>query len=672
MQEVSEFPEEVRAIENTFITLGNGLRLAARIWMPKSAETKPVPAILEYLPYRKRDLTRARDEINHPYLAGHGYACVRVDMRGSGDSDGVLLDEYTEEEISDGEEVIDWISRQPWCDGKVGMMGISWGGFNALQLAARRPPALGAIVSCCASDDQYEDNMHYMGGCLLGDHLSEATVMFSFNSLPPDPEIVGARWRDMWFQRLEGSGLWLKNWLEHQHRDAFWKKGSVREDYSRIQCPVMLVGGWVDGYTNAIFRLLEHLDVPRQGLIGPWGHRYPNVGVPGPAAGFLQEVLRWFDRFLKDEQAEGEREPMLRMWLQDSVPPSTAYETRPGRWVGLAQWPSPEIEQQPLHLAYRRLLDEDAVVHADRRLESVSSPLSVGLFAGKWCSYSALPDLPYDQREEDGGSLVFDTLPVEETVDIVGSPAAELEIAADKPVAQVAVRLSDVWPDGQATRITYGLLNLTHRESRENPSPLEPGRFYRVRVRLNGLAQRIPKDHRLRLSISSSYFPLAWAPPEPVRLTLRTQNCQLFLPQLRSKPDELRLPEAEGAPPLQVDNILPGEHSWRVVRDIKDDLSTLEVTNDQGMFRIPGIDLAVARKTEEWYSFRARDFSSLQGETVTDRRFARDDWQVGVQTRTRLRCDAEYFYIHATLDAFERDRRVFSDNWDVSIRRMLV
>lgn len=672
MQKLTEFPEDVRTIENTFVTLGSGLRLAARIWMPKSAETKPVPAILEYLPYRKRDLTRARDQINHPYLAGHGYACVRVDMRGSGDSDGVLLDEYTEEEMSDGEEVIDWISRQPWCNGRVGMMGISWGGFNALQLAARRPPALHAIVSCCASDDQYEDNMHYMGGCLLGDHLSEATVMFAFNSLPPDPEIVGARWRDMWFERLQGSGLWLKNWLDHQHRDAFWKKGSVREDYSRIQCPVMLVGGWVDGYTNAVFRLLEHLEVPRQGLIGPWGHRYPHVGVPGPAVGFLQEVLDWFDRFLKDKPARSAREPMLRMWLQDSVPPSTAYETRPGRWIGLTEWPSPAVEQRTLHLAYRRLLDAEAAATADHRLESISSPLSVGLFAGKWCSYSALPDLPYDQREEDGGALVFDTLPVEETVDIVGSPVVELEIAADKPVAQVAVRLSDVWPDGQATRVTYGLLNLTHRESREDPSPLEPGRFYRVRVRLNGLAQRIPKDHRLRLSISSSYFPLAWAPPEPVRLTLRTENCQLLLPQLCPQPDELRLPEAEGAPPLQVDNILPGEHSWRVVRDIKDDLSTLEVTNDQGMFRIPEIDLAVTRKTEEWYSFRARDFSSLEGETMTDRRFARDDWQVGVKTRTRLRCDAERFYIHATLDAFERDRRIFSNNWDVSIRRMLV
>ena len=225
----------VRTVENTWIPLSDGTRLAARIWMPEDAERSPVPAILEYIPYRKRDFTRARDEPIHRYFAGHGYAAVRVDLRGSGDSDGVLFDEYLLQEQLDAVEVIAWLSEQPWCSGSVGMMGISWGGFNALQVAAHRPPALGAVITLCSSDDRYADDVHYMGGCSINDNLRWASTMFSHNARPPDPTVVGDRWRDMWMDRLEGSGLWVKNWLEHQRRDEFWKHGSGCGDYSKIQ-----------------------------------------------------------------------------------------------------------------------------------------------------------------------------------------------------------------------------------------------------------------------------------------------------------------------------------------------------------------------------------------------------------------------------------------------------
>lgn len=439
MRHVTEFPYEVRIEEHVWVPLPDGSRVGARIWLPVDAEDRPVPAVREYLPYRKRDLTRARDSVNQPYIAGHGFACVRVDMRGSGDADGLLVEEYCEQELQDGVDVIDWISRQPWCDGAVGMMGISWGGFNALQIAARAPEPLKAIISSCASDDLYEDNMHYMGGCLLGDHLSEATVMVAFNSQPPDPEIVGDRWREIWLNRLKGSGMWLKPWLEHQRRDAYWRDHSVCEDYSRIKAAVLASGGWTDGYTNAIFRLMENLDAPCRGLIGPWGHRYPHVGVPGPATGFLQEVVRWFDHWLKGEDRGVDRDPKLRLWLQDSVPPSTSYEDRPGRWVAEPAWPSPNVFERVWRLGYRRLAEDD--VH---------------------------------ERKENGGSLIYDTEPLDEDMTILGSPHVDFEIAADRPVAQVAVRLSDVRPDGRATRITYGVKNLTHRDSNENPEGFRP------------------------------------------------------------------------------------------------------------------------------------------------------------------------------------------------------
>lgn len=679
MKTVTSYPYDVRIIENTFITMRDGARLAARIWLPVSAEREPLPAIMEYIPYRKRDLTRGRDANNHAYLAGHGYVCVRVDMRGSGDSDGIVTDEYTQQEQQDGVDAIAWIAEQPWCDGNVGMMGISWGGFNSLQVAARRPPALKAIISICSSDDLYADNMHYMGGCLLGDNLSEATVMFAFNSLPPDPEIVGERWRDMWFERLKGSGLWLDSWLSHQRRSEYWTTSSVCENYAAIQCPVFTVGGWADGFTNTVLRLLEHLEVPRKGLIGPWGHKYPHQGIPGPDIGFLQEALRWWDYWLKGHDTGVMDEPMLRAWLQDSVPPDNSYEDRPGRWIGETRWPSPNIEEQRFALGVYTIEppDDDVKEMPEETLDAhrltVQSPLSVGLSAGKWCSYAATPDLPGDQREEDGGSLVFRSRTLEEPLEIAGIATLELDLAADKPQAMVAVRLSDVAPDGKSTRVTYGLLNLSHRDSDANPEPLEPNRRYRVKVPLNGIAQRFPAGHQLRISVSTSYWPLAWVPPEPVQLSIYPEGCALYLPVRPSNADEgMELhpfPEPEQAPSVETTRLEPSHHNWLLHRDLAEKESVLEVINDQGNFRLDEIGTEIHRSTREWYSFRDDDFTSVCGETYTERAFKRDDWNIAVYTRTILTCTTSDFHVHAQLDAYEDDYRVYSQNWDRIIPR---
>lgn len=683
MHTVESFPYEVRDVENVFIPTRDGARLAARMWRPITDE--PLPAVLEYIPYRKRDLTRARDALNHPYLAGHGYVSVRVDMRGSGDSDGVLADEYLAAEHDDACDVIAWLAEQPWCDGNVGMMGISWGGFNSLQVAARRPPALKAIVSASATEDLYVDNMHYMGGCLLSDNLSEATVMFAFNSLPPDPAIVGDRWREMWHERLSGSGLWIEKWLGHQHRDDYWKRASVNENYGAVECPVLAVGGWADGYTNAIFRLLEHLHVPRLGLIGPWGHRYPHLGVPGPAIGFLQELVRWWDYWLKGRDTGIMDEPVLRAWMQDSIPPQPSYADRPGRWVSEPCWPSPNIEDRRYTLTRHSLSDKPAEEAEHHRIR-LQSPLSVGMFAGKWASYAATPDLPGDQREDDGGSLVFETEPLDDTFEVFGLPTLELDVSADRPNAMVAARLSDVAPNGEATRVTYGLLNLTHRDGSGDPQPLEPGRTYHVRVPLNGMAHSFPAGHRIRLSVSSSYWPLAWPSPEPVMLTVNTGTSSLTLPHRPQRPgDDERLRAfgpPEVAPEAPATHLEPGRHHWKVERDLATGVSTLEIENDQGTILLDDVGTTVRRATTEWFSFRGNDVDSVRGEARTVRRLERGDWRTEITTNTVLRCTADEFIIDARLDAFELgnpdvdprpvENRVHSQNWHRRIPRNLV
>lgn len=671
MKEVDTFPRKVKEVEHLLITMPDGIRLAARLWLPDDAEENPVPAIFEYIPYRKRDLTRLRDDITHRYLAGHGYACIRVDIRGSGESEGVLVDQYRQSEMDDGVAVIRWLSEQPWCNGRVGMMGISWGGFNSLQIAAMRPPALKAIISACSTDDLYLDNMHYMGGCLLTDNLSEATTMFSVNTCPPDPELVGERWREMWLERLAGSGLWLDIWLRHQHRDEYWCHGSVSEDYGAIQCPVMAVGGWADGYTNAIFRLLEHLEVPRLGLVGPWGHKYPHMGRPGPAIGFLQESLRWWDRWLKDKETGIMEEPMLRAWMLESVQPTTYYRERPGRWVAESHWPSPDIRWRNYPLAPNRLVGDAAQRRCEDAIQTLQSPLSVGLFAGKWCSYTAAPDLPHDQREEDGGALVYDSAPLDEPLEVFGSPELELELAVNRPLAMVAVRLSDVAPDDKATRITYGLLNLSHRNGHGEPEPLEPGQCYRIRVQMNNIAQQFPVGHRLRLSISTSYWPLAWPPPQATRLTIYTEESALRLPLRTPRPEDAAIgfAEPEGASAPRPKRIEPAHHNWLVHRDLAKDISVLEVIKDEGSWCIEAIDMEVVERTWDWYTYQGNDFTSARGETRTERRFSRVDWSVRTTTRTVLTADTTHFHIHAELDAFEGEKRVYSQNWERVIPR---
>ncbi|MEV1009394.1 CocE/NonD family hydrolase [Streptomyces sp. NPDC049881] len=675
MRVTDDLPYEIRREEHVTVRASDGIRLSARIWRPVSSDAEPVPAVLEYIPYRKRDLTSVRDSVHHPYIAGHGYACVRVDLRGTGDSEGVLRDEYLEREQTDAEDILAWLSHQPWCDGRTGMMGLSWGAFSALQVAARRPPSLRAIAIASFTDDRYADDMHYMNGCMLSDNLAEAGTMFAYATCPPDPQVVGDEWRPMWFERLSAARPWVERWLRHQRRDAYWRHASVCEDYAAVQVPVLASSGWADGYSNAVTRLLQHLDVPRKGLIGPWSHKFPHQGEPGPAIGYLQEVVRWWDHWLKDADNGVMDGPMLRAWMQESVPPSTAYEERPGRWVGEPSWPSPHIEETAYPLLGPRIGapgDEPLRAHPE---PTVRSPLSVGQFAGKWASYNAPPDLPYDQREEDGGSIVHDSDPLEERLEILGSPLVDLEVSVNRPVAMIAARLSDVAEDGSATRVTYGLLNLTRRDSHDAPQPLEPGRRYRVQLRLNGVAQAFPPGHRVRLSLSTSYWPLAWPPPEPVLMTVH-RGGRLVLPvRPAAEPDnvgERPFGEPEGARPLETTLLEPGEQRWEVSRDLVDYRSSLEIVKDLGVQRFEEHGMEVRRRAYERYDSVADRFCSVRGESAWTMGFRRGDWETRTETRTVLECTETDFLLHATLDAYEGPHRVFSQTWTEKVPRDLL
>ncbi|MBV7329867.1 CocE/NonD family hydrolase [Chloroflexi bacterium TSY] len=658
-----DFPREISVIEHTWIPLQDGTRLAARIWLPVDAEANPVPALLEYLPYRKNDMTAWRDSIRHPYLAGHGYASVRVDIRGNGDSDGLMLDEYTEQEQSDCLEVLEWLDAQPWCTGKVGMFGKSWGGFNALQIAALRPPQLKAIITIASTDDRYADDVHYMGGCLLGSEmLPWASTMLCYNASPPDPRVVGNRWRDLWRQRLEQTPPFVEAWFERQRRDAFWKHGSVCEDFAAIECAVYAVGGWADGYTNAVPRLLEGLSAPKKGLIGPWAHNFPENSAPMPAIGFLQESVRWWDHWLKGIDSGIMDEPMLRSWIQESYTPSPNRAISEGYWVVDPSWPSPNVERQ--QVPFDRLVDHDPGVRQQMIGQQVT-----GVDNERWLGYGVLDGYAGDQRADNGRSICFSTMPAQDQVTILGFPEVALTIQVDQPQASLAVRLCDVAPDGTSTLVSWGLFNLSHRNSHEKPEAVPTNEAIDVNVPLNVCGHRLAAGHRWQVVISPTYWPHLW--PSPVAVTLTIEHCALFLP-IRSPSDAdtkiTSFAPPECAEPLDLERIQDGHSRRQIEFDRLTNRGTIVYEDHDRTVRFPD-GLIFEEASIDTFQIVEGDPLSATVSCSRSRTFERDAWQVEIETQSRMSCDANNFYLTNQVTARERSQLVFERTWNKTIAR---
>lgn len=664
----TDFPFKVQVIEDLKIPLPDGCVLAAKVWIPEG--TGRVPAILEYLPYRKRDGTRARDEQLHRYLAGHGYACIRLDIRGTGDSQGLIHDEYTAVEQADGVDAIAWIAAQDWCDGQVTMIGISWGGFNALQIAAKQPAALKTIITVGSTDDRYATDIHWVGGCLSKDNFDWSSTMFAHQDLAPDPDIVGENWRSMWLERMRANEPWILTWLKHQRRDDYWKQGSVCEDFSRITIPVYAVSGWADNYSESVPRLMANLGGPRLGLIGPWAHSYPYDVTVGPEIGWLQEVLRWCDHWMKARDTGIMSEPMYRVWMQESVPPQTCYSARPGRWVGESEWPSPRIKKKNLHLGKAGHLEDSPVTTGEA---SVCSPLWVGLSAGEVGRYGNNADWPTDQREDDGGSLVFVSDPLLVRTEILGAPQLHLKFSSDKPQALVSVRLNDVAPDGSSTRVTVGLLNLTHWQSHEHPAPLTPGKWTNAVVDLDDIAHAFPPGHRIAVSISTNYWPIAWPSPELATVAVALGESFVTLPVRTpyTGDNELRpFDPAICAPPTPtVDHPIQPVAYRSVYRDLYSGKMIVDFPRYTYNTEMTDIDRTCIGTGLSRYSITDGDPLSARCDTEFAVRIVRPDGIFGHESKGSLTCDATHFHVQMELRITENGDQIFRRSWNERIPR---
>ncbi|MBU9826610.1 CocE/NonD family hydrolase [Rahnella perminowiae] len=669
---VTEFPHAVTVTEHLWIPLRDGTRLAARLWLPDDAEQQPVPAILEYIPYRKRDGTRTRDEPMHGFFAGNGYAVVRVDMRGSGESDGLLADEYLLQEQDDALEVIEWITAQRWCSGNVGMMGKSWGGFNGLQVAARRPAALKAIITVCSTDDRYHDDIHYKGGCLLNDNLWWGGIMLAYQSRPSDPALVGESWYKDWLNRLENMPFFPALWMEHPLRDEYWQHGSVCEDWPAIQCPVMAIGGWADAYSNAVFRLMDNLKVPRRAILGPWAHIYPQDGTPEPAIGFLQEAVRWWDHWLKGEDNGTMEGPMIQTWLQDSQPPSAMRPVSRGEWVGFDRGTASNISHSPRWLTRGQLNTQPDV---DAGVLNICSPQNHGLMAGEWMGAGVPGEMPPDQRVDDGMAEIFDGEPLAEPLTIFGFPEFTVELSSDKPAAMLYVRLSDVAPDGSVNRVTHGWLNLSHLHGHDQSVPLIPGQKVKVPVQLDGIAHRFATGHRMRLSLATTFWPMIWPMPEAATLTLDLHSAQLSLPvcgQPVSVDGPIREPQSAPLTPQTV--LSPGRVDRNITYDFLTD-SWTSVTHGvggvfgEGIYRFDDIDTTVDHSLRRELTVSNSDPLSARYLLTQTMKMGREGWWMEAEITLELRSDLTHFIVSGDMVVSLNGEEEFTKYWHERIAR---
>jgi len=544
--------EERRA----WIDASDGTRLAARLWLP---DALPAPVVLEALPYRMDDLTASYSSEYERLCGEGGFAVCRLDLRGTGSSEGIAEDEYTTTEHADICDAIEWLAAQEWSNGRVGMYGTSWSGFNSIQVACLRPPALHAIVPIYATDDRYTDDVHYMGGAVKAVDLVDWVIyMVACNALPPVPAVFGDGWRDEWLRRLDGTEPWLLRWLEEQHDGPYWRHGSLRPAYDRIACPTMIVAGWADGYRNNTLRTFEGLECPKRLLIGPWSHMSQANSIPGPHIDLVPELCRWFGRWLRDDPNGIDDEPPIVLFARRSTRPEPDLALMRGAWRTEPTWPAERL--RPTVLRPTGEGSDEIHVRGD-----------VGTSAWISCAGKLPWGLPIDQRHDDAFSLCYDWEPLTKDFEILGHPRLRLTVTPPAPVSYLSARLCDVFPDGTSALVTRAVLNLAHRAGHDRPQPLEPGVATPVELELEVTSWTFEPGHRIRLALSGSDWPNTWPPPAGGTIAVDRSTVELELPALDgpSPTPPPTLPPTTGIDTHTADSDKPQPPTaWTVAHDV--------------------------------------------------------------------------------------------------------
>jgi putative CocE/NonD family hydrolase len=650
-----------------WIPMKDGVRLAVNLYMPEGAEAgERFPAILEYLPYRKDDWSLARDWRLHSYFVRRGYVTARVDIRGTGASEGNPPDrEYSEQEQKDGLEVIDWLSKQDWSNGNVGMMGISWGGFNAIQMALLHPPALKAIIAVCATEELFHDDIHYIDGLM---HVDEFELGMDLElgltrapDFPTDEKSLAPRF---------DAPPWFLLYLHEQRDGPFWRRASVAPDrYADYKVPTFLVGGFLDGYRDSIPRFFENVKAPVKAILGPWNHSFPHDADPGPAIEWRDEAVRWWDYWLKGKQNGILDEPRFEVFMRHWYAPDPNIAEVPGEWRAEKTWPARDTSTETLFLTPYHTLTADARPLSPTVSQELKYVPSVGLEAGFWWG-----DFTTDQRPSDAYSLVYDSFPLHQNTAILGWPKVVLQVAAGAPLADWFARLEDVAPDGTVTMITGAGQSGAQLKSMANPVDLVPGHTYRIPIELHVTSWVFPAGHKIRLAVSNALWPMIWPTPYPMTTTLYLDGrdaSRIELPVVPSEsPAKPKYPAVEQAPPLPEPVTSEGDtwppQEWTVTHDLMSG-STRVFWSGNDSSKFPWGNM----KDHEQMRYEVQDskpeVNTVHGEGSTTVELPNRTlvWSVVLD----LRSDAKNFYYHFERHLSENGKEIREKHWDETIPR---
>ena len=640
----------------------DGIELSATLFFPDEGAGR-WPALLEALPYRKDDATSSSRGY-YGALADAGYVMCWLDVRGTGSSGGVATDEYTAAERRDLVTVIDWLATRSWSSGAVGMFGTSYGGFNSLQVALEQPPALKAIVPIFASDDRYADDVHYYGGALKQlDVVDYPTYMVAMNALPPVPALWGEDWREEWQRRLEQTEPWFLTWLAHQHRDEYWRHGSVREDIERIRAATMIVGGWADGYTNIALRSLPRMQAPTRLLLGPWSHGAPESCRPGPNIDFTAELLRWFDRWLKGIDNGIDREPPIVVYQQRSTEPDPLRGEVRGEWRFEQTWPPARLRPTayPLAGATTSAPDDTLLVRGD-----------VGATAWISCAGGLPWGQSADQRPDEAHSLTYTWEPLAQDLEMFGHPRLRVRVTCDRPTAFVSAKITDVFPDGASSLVVRGMTNLAQRDTNAGATPVKPGEPIELDLELEAIAWTFEAGHRIRLDLAGADWPNAWPPPFAATLSFDLADATLELPVLDGPPPITETPGIRAVVGHQngTESTEDGWWRWEVDRDPVTGMQVAR-TGYGGTTPADADTFAYRDRYEGTVGVSPDDPGIAFAEGQGEFEIGFPETTVRTTSRVRLDSDAETYRLTIELSAFEDGRERFTKRWERTIPRDL-
>ena len=650
-----------------WIPMPDGIRLSVDLYMPTGGEEgERFPVLLEYEPYRKVESRSGLWRANR-YFVERGYAVAWVDIRGTGSSEGRTIPyEYSDIEHDDGEVVIDWLSKQDWSNGNVGMFGLSWGGFNSIQMAMRNPPALKTIIAMMATEELFQEDVHYMDGIMHTDSWMLSHDLY--NSMPAAPDF---NLDQDWFENRFDVEPSVFTYMRNQRDGPFWDRASARDKYDRIRIPTMHIAGWYDGYRNSVPRMLENLQAPVKAIIGPWDHTSPHASWPEPSVEWRHEAIRWLDHWLKGRDTGVLDEPSLAVYVRDWHPPGPGVNEVAGKWRWEAGWPIERTRWKTLFAGPGSKLSK---APSEAKVQRLEYKASVGLEGGGPVAWWG--NIPPDQQPMDDHSLVYDSAPLEEDLEILGRPRAHLVVSADAPRANWFVRISDVAPDGSVTQVSGIGFNGTHRISARQPRDLVPGETFTLDLELMLTSWTFPKGHRIRMAVSNAQWPMFWPTPHRMTSTLALggeDGSRIELPVIPAGglgtpvfPEPVTAPGLDGFESLDSGNVSGYGEIYQIDRDPESGEAWGEMSNS-GRYRYPWSIESFEESLEHRTSDTHPEKTSISGTYALTQELA--DRTLRFEHELSFSSDLENFHLVIKRRVLEDGEVLHEKTWSEAIPR---